>query len=120
MVPPGHPSRASCAAMVMVELTLPNQSICRPGRRPRTSARSMSPPESSLDGPLESIDAAIEINRRGRVRDGSGGNEIGASLGVPAHIRKRDAAGDFGFGAARDEPDFFRGLLRCHIVQQET
>jgi hypothetical protein len=39
------------------------------------------------------------------VRDGSGGNEIGAGFGVGADVVERDAAGELDLGAAGDFAD---------------
>src|ERR1700722_12634163 len=108
MVPEAHPSRARRAAMVMVELTLWNHSICRPGKRARTEAVS------------KGIYSAVNIDRDGGMRDGSGGNEVRPRLGVSAHIRKRAASGNFGLRAVVDQRDFDGRFIGRHIVEQNS
>ena len=56
----------------------------------------------------------------GRVRDGAGGHEVGADVGVVANVSEGDAAGEFHLGAAGDFADPVGGFVRREVVQQEV
>src|SRR5579872_6786157 len=92
----------------MVELTLGNQSIRRSGSFARTDTRS------------KGIDATVYIDGGSGVGDGAGGNEIGPGFGEGANVFERNTAGDLGLRAVIDEANFDSGLLRRHVVEQQS
>src|ERR1019366_7505329 len=66
------------------------------------------------------LQAEAQVHRAGGVRDGAGGDEIGAHVGVVADVFQGDAAGEFHLGAAGDFADPIGGLVRREVVPQEV
>src|ERR1017187_7795700 len=66
------------------------------------------------------LQAEAQVHGAGGMGDSAGRDEIGAHIGVVAHVGEGDAAGEFHLGAAGDFADPIGGLVGGEVVQQEV